>query len=66
MGTQSLKSVLSGVSAFAALCAVVLVAAAVLGRVGWSAVIFVAGIAVVSAVLSLASGTRAGADGRHQ
>jgi hypothetical protein len=66
MGTENWKSVLSGVSAFAAFCAVGLIVVAVLGRVGWSAVISAAAVAVVSAALSLAADRRAHADGRHQ
>lgn len=66
MGTQNWKSVLSGVSAFAAFCAVALIVAAVLGRVSWSVVIAVAAIAVVSAVPSLTTDSRTDPDGRHQ
>jgi hypothetical protein len=45
---------------------VVLVAAAMLGGVGWPAVIAVAAAAVVSAVFALVADGRAGAEGHRQ
>ncbi|WNI19100.1 hypothetical protein [Actinacidiphila sp. ITFR-21] len=72
MGTQNWRTALSGVSAVAALAAVVLMAAALLGDAGWSPVVVAAVVAVLCAVPALLADpvadrrARRRPEGRHQ
>jgi hypothetical protein len=63
MAEQGWRTVLAAVSAILALAAVVLVAVALFGGAGWTAVISVAAAAVVAAALSLSVRRD---DGQHQ